>query len=106
MFPALKSIIPTILHPIQEKSVLSDNYDMDFAKVQDVVVKVILDYRTIFCTVAIILYLSFVSYISKYRKRPPKPSKKKKSAAAPKPAAPEKPAKESSEAQPAATEAS
>ena len=56
---------------------MSDNYDMNFSEVQDVVQGVFTDFRVILCTICVIAYLNLIAYIVNYRKKPRKFSKKK-----------------------------
>lgn len=56
---------------------MSDNYDMNFSEVQDVIQGVFTDFRVILCTICVIAYLNLIAYIVNYRKKPKKFSKKK-----------------------------
>ena len=56
---------------------MSDNYDMNFSEVQDVIQGVFTDFRVILCTICVIAYLELIAYIVNYRKKPKRFSKKK-----------------------------
>ena len=56
---------------------MSDNYDMNFSEVQDVIQGVFTDFRVILCTICVIAYLELIAYIVNYHKKPKRFSKKK-----------------------------
>lgn len=59
---------------------------MDFKEIMNLCIEVLKDWRVIFITVLMIVFISLANYVIKYRKKPM--VKKPKAAPAPKPAEP------------------
>lgn len=74
----------------------ADTHGMDFKSLLTLCKGVLLDWRVIFITVALIIYISLGNYVVKYRKKPPQVKGK------PKPVAAAAPSAEGGEAAPAA----